>query len=901
MKGGQMVIPDGGAVAMLRALIKREPYNWQKRLLCGWLLAGRLPAAIDIPTGLGKTTTMAVWLAAFGSGARLPRRLVYVVDRRAVVDQATEEADKLAEALGDGSVDEIEIATLRETLGLRRGQRLPVSTLRGQHVDNREWLENPAAPVIVVGTVDMIGSRLLFEGYGIGPRMRPVQAALIGADSLLMLDEAHLVPPFEALLRSVAEMGPPREPVPRFHLTALSATGRGEQGNTFRLEPEDWDDPPVRSRLEARKRLRLFDLPEGANLAEILAGRAEELGNGGNRVLVFCNSRKIAQKVGEELSKKDLPIELLVGARRVHEREKLKDSEVFRRFGSTPDTFKDKPAEPPPPAFLVATSAGEVGVDLDADHIVCDLVPWERMIQRLGRVNRRADSDGHVALIDVFCTVPDDEAEDGADNQRLERWRAPFGSSAWPVSEGRVDVSSGTLHHIKDDPELKPLSQAATSDEPLRPMLTQPLLDAWSMTSLAEHPGRPEVEPWLRGWIDSKPQTQVLWRGLLPIRPGDVDGASDGELKKRLTDFFEYAPPHLSEIVETLTSDVVETIQKRAKELQALRKKDVAVELPVLGAVTLSRRGGVDQVVSFSDLTRLPARQLFAILAGRTAVLDARLGGLSEAGLLDAKIDVPPMTIDGEEGDWGASFLEAAGFRVRRASANDKPENDWRIEWRWRLDPDDDNEDGAEIRVEVLRQATATSGDSAIARKAQGLYEHHDWTAKEADAIASRLGLPETYRKMLIAAAAAHDAGKARELWQRAMRAPREGRPYAKTEGGGIPSLLEINGETYRHEFGSLRNAHENESVKELPKELRELALHLIAAHHGFARPFIAPIDPDYPPSASAALAREAALRFARLQAYWGVWGLAWWEALLRAADWAASRALNEDAGAPDG
>ena len=40
--------------------------------------------------------------------------------------------------------------------------------------------------------------------------------------------------------------------------------------------------------------------------------------------------------------------------------------------------------------------------------------------------------------------------------------------------------------------------------------------------------------------------------------------------------------------------------------------------------------------------------------------------------------------------------------------------------------------------------------------------------------------------------------------------------------------------------------------------------------------------------------AREAALRFVRLQAEWGAWGLAWWEALLRAADWAASRALNE-------
>ena len=51
--------------------------------------------------------------------------------------------------------------------------------LRGQHLDNRLWLEDPAAPAIIVGTVDMIGSRLLFEGYGVTPRMRPVHAGLI--------------------------------------------------------------------------------------------------------------------------------------------------------------------------------------------------------------------------------------------------------------------------------------------------------------------------------------------------------------------------------------------------------------------------------------------------------------------------------------------------------------------------------------------------------------------------------------------------------------------------------------------------------------------------------------------------------------------------------------------------
>jgi CRISPR-associated endonuclease/helicase Cas3 len=38
-------------------------------------------------------------------------------------------------------------------------------------------------------------------------------------------------------------------------------------------------------------------------------------------------------------------------------------------------------------------------------------------------------------------------------------------------------------------------------------------------------------------------------------------------------------------------------------------------------------------------------------------------------------------------------------------------------------------------------------------------------------------------------------------------------------------------------------------------------------------------------------------LRFARLQRRWGPWGLAWWEALLRAADAEASRRHERGAG----
>ena len=38
--------------------------------------------------------------------------------------------------------------------------------------------------------------------------------------------------------------------------------------------------------------------------------------------------------------------------------------------------------------FLVSTSAGEAGIDIDADHLIMDLAPLDRMMQRLGRVNR---------------------------------------------------------------------------------------------------------------------------------------------------------------------------------------------------------------------------------------------------------------------------------------------------------------------------------------------------------------------------------------------------------------------------------------------------------------------------------------------------------------------------------
>jgi CRISPR-associated endonuclease/helicase Cas3 len=104
----------------------------------------------------------------------------------------------------------------------------------------------------------------------------------------------------------------------------------------------------------------------------------------------------------------------------------------------------------------------------------------------------------------------------------------------------------------------------------------------------------------------------------------------------------------------------------------------------------------------------------------------------------------------------------------------------------------------------------------------------------------------------------------------------------------------------YRHEFGSLLDVRADAAFGRLPEEARELTLHLIAAHHGRARPHF-PAEEAFDPERADGVSREAAAevprRFARLQRRYGRWGLAYLESLVRAADILASRGLPADGG----
>lgn len=942
-----------------RILTGFAPLSWQKRLYTEYFALGDIPDSVDVPTGLGKTSVIALWLIAQARAGdvsrdrRLPRRLVYVVDRRAVVDQATDEAEKLRNAL------EGEATALKRLLSFGE-RKLPISTLRGAHVDNREWLDDPTAPAIVVGTVDMIGSRLLFEGYGVSRKMRSYHAGLLGADALVVLDEAHLVPPFAHLLHAIvtdASLWPrgkaDRALLPRFAVLPLSATSRDfgksrESRRPFRLRPKDWEtDTVVADRLAAKKRLSLEPLAEkdpDRQLAEAALSLAMKDGKHA-RVVVFCDRRDKKEDSGgpsaqgvrdeiEKLAKGDrkadrpaldiLPPELLIGGRRVRERETTADR--LRELGFIGER---KPLDKP--AFLIATSAGEVGVDIDADHMVSDLVAWERMAQRLGRVNRRGKGD---AEIRVFCREPklkNPEQPTEQEKRALTAFAAKEAIERCGRRDGAFDASPGALRDLveraRSDHGLATLIDKATTPEPLRPALNRALMDAWSMTSLEMHTGRPDVRPWLRGWVDEPPQTTILWRRRLPSSI-DERGRSVFSSKKEIEEFFEAAPPHESEKLETETFRVVEWLEARAKALTGGKSRQAEQEAgpdannePLeegaqAGASSTNDESSVrheideDDVIAIAlfaagDFDRAYRLRDFALkrdsnakkdfmdgLQERTLVVDARIGGLKDGMLASAGDDIP-KTADACD-EWSRE----AGFRVRvRSRLNEEARDP-----EWFFDDDFVLRRGAEgevlelLVVEHLESDARREEARSISRP-QPLSEHQDWTRRVVARMSADIGLPDMAARALAIGAGLHDEGKQASRWQRAFKAPRDAAkfgyagPLAKTLGPIDHAILD----GYRHEFGSLPHVEANAEFGALPEDWRDLVLHLVAAHHGQARPTIETRGcEDGPPEILEKRAREVALRFARLQKRWGPWGLAWWEALLRAADQQASRDNEE-------
>jgi CRISPR-associated endonuclease/helicase Cas3 len=180
-----------------------------------------------------------------------------------------------------------------------------------------------------------------------------------------------------------------------------------------------------------------------------------------------------------------------------------------------------------------------------------------------------------------------------------------------------------------------------------------------------------------------------------------------------------------------------------------------------------------------------------------------------------------------------------------------------------------------------------------IANEDQSLPNHIGLVLNQAGRIATALGLSGAVRHALLFAAQWHDEGKMDDIWQFfAYGRMKDGQFKGKTSQARHPSVLK----GYRHEFGSILRLQYPDRCEKIDctlpgdEEERELALHLIATHHGAGRPHFGQANYDPFTDAERDTAHiDAIRRFARLQRKYGWWHLAWLENLLRCADQLAS------------
>ena len=928
-----------------------EPFPWQSRLVEHVAATGRWPELLDLPTAAGKTAVIdiAVFLLALQDPRRptLPRRVVFVIDRRAVVNQAAKRASYLAHALQtseNGVVRHVadRLRGLAATLTDGSSPPLQWAELRGGIVRDESWAMRPDVPAVLVSTVDQVGSRLLFRGYGISSSMRPVHAGLLGNDALFILDEVHLAKPFADTVRSVATRlrTPAAAGLPdRWQVTEMSATHGvlgelGELGEPFRLSELDRDPaaaPVLARRLAARKPFRK-QLVKGKAGRETLARAAAAevrscLKAGQAKVAgVVVNRVDTARAVYAELE--GMPRALVTGRMRPFDRDD-RLAEIAPRIR----TGRSR-SESDEPLVIVGTQSIEAGADFDFDVLITECASLDALRQRFGRVDRDGVLSQRGASVPSVVLAASEDVKADADD--------PVYGSALARTWGFLPDNGHDFASLPADDAtlLAPRRQA--------PVLLPAHLDQWVQTSQP-----PDADPdpayWLHGLENTSKDVTVVWRADLTeaalrldnaelavaivgaVRPGSGEAMSVPIRAVRNWLIAESSDEEPVTDVEGAIGDDLPRgpvvmrpalIWRGDSSVIAAETRDLR---PGVTVVVPASYGGVDvDSRNWDPASAEPVPDLGHRVEAdqrRRAVLRLHEAVLAGLGLSDVPKpsdvdDDPYQTDDSVVGQWLADANGKLGGEgpVGRIVRVLHESNDRKVA-RVALGTGSMFVVSSKRPVPA-RQAPLAGGQAETEPETSSftgirttLSDHHEHARDAAYWFAVRCGLTDEVAKDVALAAELHDLGKADPRFQDMLRdgALDDGELLAKSR---IPAHDRAGRERARRDAGYPRGGgHELLSVALVQSSLElaaeaadwDLVLHLVASHHGACRPF-APVVIDRNPvavtapfremrfehSSSSGLARidsGVADRFWRLVRSYGWFGLAWLECILRLAD----------------
>jgi CRISPR-associated endonuclease/helicase Cas3 len=490
--------------------------------------------------------------------------------------------------------------------------------------------------------------------------------------------------------------------------------------------------------------------------------------------------------------------------------------------------------------------------------MVCDVSTFESMAQRFGRVNRygnRPDTRIDVVHPNLFGKLTKDKLEASELDKRRQKTlellkRLPL------LGENRHDASPKALSDLRDRADLPCKIEDAFVPVSTIPPATDILFDAWSLTTIrGPMPGRPPVEPYLHGITEwEPPQTHVAWREEVRVVTGEL-------LEKYPpADLLDDYPLKPHELLKDRSDRILQSLKKLAKKhgdepVWILSSEGVAIPT-TLGDLVDDGKEHINHC---------------------TVLLPPSAGGLKD-GMLDGTsdqaddvADIPPTDPGSRLRIWHEDPSDRKtpeGMRLVRSLIFESEDEDESRSWGW-------------------YESFPLEGGRA-ARRAVRLDVHTNDVFEQAKGMVNRLSLTDKIGEAVLLAARFHDRGKDLPAFQATLG----NRAYPDVVLAKSGRTTGKTGEPVRHELASLIEASQDAEFRQMPQEMQDLVLHLIAAHHGRARPHFDASEaflPDRPQSEVYDLVAEIPRRFARLQRRYGRWGLAYLESLLRAADWAAS------------
>jgi CRISPR-associated endonuclease/helicase Cas3 len=372
-----------------------RPHGYQERIA-----RDGLPDEVAAPTGTGKTGVILAWLSRLLSEEhrdRTPRRLIYSLPQRSLVDQVAGECCRWLDNLGlaDQVALHVVMGGVKASLG--------------------EWREDMHKPAIVVGTVDSLVSKALNRGYGIGRAMYPIDFALTTNGVAWVIDEIQLCPESTTTLRQVAAFAKRFGTAEPFSLTCMSATvpdglletvDNPSRGTTVEILPEE-ETGELATRLNAARTFRR--LPAEPGNAREIAAAIRQRHQAGTLTLAVFNTVEAAQTIYKQLRGGPADVTLLHSRFRGIERARL---------------MADLLAHPED-RIVCATQVVEAGIDLSALTMFTEAAPWPSLVQRAGRCNRQGTRNADAAV-----------------------WWIPPAKAA-PYQQDDVDASAAELGHLE--------------------------------------------------------------------------------------------------------------------------------------------------------------------------------------------------------------------------------------------------------------------------------------------------------------------------------------------------------------------------------------------------------------------------------------------------------------------